>query len=510
MDNVNSRISREDLSNLYIDNVFEDIEKCLKMENEYLNNYLKQSKIKLYLEDIFGLSKYTPGKYVKEARELMDKLMHEWINLLTYVLRYNKSLDLQIPPITGYSSNMEFVVIDQNYLYKATEESEILGKEIQFKLINDNTIYTNKLDIEVLEYRKPIYLDNNEKYNYLCDCINYINEINSKEIFKYGDIIKLISAFFTTNGRSVMGILEQANLRTLEIIRSYANVLFLATEYMDRKVKIIEKELQIIRLGIEGEKLINNHLQMYEDEIINLSNIRLEVDGESIENDNILLTPYGIYILEVKNLGSKGSYSLNISKDGKWYKKFTNGTTEGIEYDASMQNERHIRYLQKHINKKLNRNIDDSDYVKVNGLVIIANNKIDIENNSELPIFRVSEIYRQIVEKEVIFTKKELLNLKEVILSENLKPKKYETYDYLGELKDNFSVLNQQLDFYDLSEYGLKLILICFEKLNEIIHKIKLFESEYNCRLKGKDDFWGNINEELVENIMRYIIKLDK
>ena len=491
----------EDVLKLTIEDVLKEIEELLIKERQYIN----EPKMKLLFKRVMGTSDYIPGKYIEEARNSMEKLMFAWYNLIMPLCK-DETLNLQIPPISGVTDKMmSFATMDDNFCYKVNEDVKIFEKHIRFKLSKDNAV-TNNLDFEIYEDRNTLYLDNESKYKYLKECIDYMNEIRNKEIFRYEKILHSITLSMAKMP-NIRDLFPVADIYVFQILGLYSNALFYVNTYLELKLKLIKEELNIIELGLKGEEIINSHLKMYDDEIINLSNIRLEIEGNSIENDNILLTPYGIYVLEVKNLGSSGSYSLKISKDGKWSKIFRDGTIESIEYDATLQNERHIRYLQRYINAKLNRNVEDKDYIKVNGLVIIANNEVDIENQSEQPVFRMSEIYRQISKREAIFDVDELFNLKNTILSNSLEAKKYECYDYLGELKDNFEVFNQQLDFYNVPVKGLSYILISFDKLSEIVERIKQFEIEYNCNLIDKEEFFRNLDMRAINNITQNLVK---
>lgn len=71
-----------------------------------------------------------------------------------------------------------------------------------------------------------------------------------------------------------------------------------------------------------------------------LSNVRIEVDGQSVETDNIIFSPNGIFILEVKNFSESGSYSLKIAKDGQWQRVYANSVQP--MKDVTAQNNRHI------------------------------------------------------------------------------------------------------------------------------------------------------------------------
>lgn len=454
---------------------------------------------------IIGKSDYSSGEYVCEALLTLDKLVDNWKSTIVRELSIQQMI-IPLPPVHWISDNFPGILIDsETFSFKFDKEPDMLSKKIKFKLVDEGKI----VDYEINEDSPPIYLTNEERIEYLCNFSNFVNELGKdQKIWKYRDIIIYPIATFLIKNPQIGPWLSGSGVTAATTLGLHSSTLFLLNEYFNCKGDLMVDEVTALRLGVEGEEIVNSHLKMYDDEIINLSNIRLEVEGNSIENDNILLTPYGIFVLEVKNFGSTGSYSLKISKDGKWSKVFKNGTTESIEYNPTLQNERHTRYLQRYINKVLNRAPEDKDYIKVYGLVIIANNEINIDNDSEQPIFRVSEIYRQISKNNSIFNQEELLNIKEIIVKDNLPPKKFPGYDYLSEIKDNMDVLKAQLDsFNDASDWGMTVLLTYLDQLKIIIHSVSELESKFGYNLINNNEFLSQIDLKYLEHSCKALKK---
>lgn len=482
-----------------IQNMLQALEKEKEHESENIASRL--------FKKIIGKSDYSPGKYINDALSILDELINDWKNTTVRELSIPQ-MKIPYPPVGGIGDFGGLFINSEETSFKFGKEPYMLSDKIKFTLIDESTGFKT-IDFEKNEDRPPVYLTNEEHIEYLYKCEKAVNNsVADRKVWKYErtlitpvSILMLknlgLGSFFYESGISISGA-----------IALYGPITFLADQYLSRKMKLISDELAIIQLGIKGEEIVNSHLKMYDDEIINLPNIRLEVEGNSIENDNILLTPYGIFVLEVKNFGSTGSYSLKISKDGKWYKLFKNGTTESIEYDATLQNERHARYLQRYINKLLNRTPEDKDYIKVQGLVIIANNEIDIDNDSEQPIFRISEIYRQVSKNDLIFSKEELLNIKNIIVKDNLPPKKFPKYDYLSEINENMDVLNIQLDsFNDASDWGIVVFVTYLDKLKTIINLVSELESKFGYNLINNNNFLSEINIKHLENVCKGLKK---
>lgn len=180
-------------------------------------------------------------------------------------------------------------------------------------------------------------------------------------------------------------------------------------------------------IGYHGEAKVEKMLVEYSDQIILIPNLRVEVDGESIENDFIILAPQGIFVLEVKNLGTGGSYGLHIAKDGRWSKTYKSKQT--AMDSPTGQNERHILYLERLINNTLGRTMDNR--LSIQGMVVLANDKVDIHNESDQSVIRYSEIMRKIKQYPTVMKEEELHELKKLLESNRLPVKPYEMKNHM-------------------------------------------------------------------------------
>lgn len=268
------------------------------------------------------------------------------------------------------------------------------------------------------------------------------------------------------------------NLISSEFIYDDVNEIFELRKsfknYLESRSKDIETLMKVANRGKEGEDTVNNYLKQYDVEFTNLPNIRLEIDGNSIENDNILITRHGIFVIEVKNLSPEGKYSIEIEKNGRWLKHFPNNKQEIIDMDATKQNDRHIAYLNKFINRELGRGVDD--YIHVNGVVAIANDKIDIDDKSDQHVYRFTGIYRHIIKHPIIFTQKEMEKIEKIILANNLPPKKYPMVDFIKEIDHNVLYFDRKtrdidVDYLNNVKNILDLYKDKIESLNEEIEK---------------------------------------
>ena len=308
-------------------------------------------------------------------------------------------------------------------------------------------IYDERLNLKSSKSKEK-WLNNDEKIKYYKELFE---DINSKLYGNYEEYLNYLSEKEKSISYALKDFSHTFGYLT-ELINTNENKMNSFDKYIKARQSYIDSDYKGCKVGIEGENRVNQELSLYNN-IINLSNIRLEVlDNnntiQSIENDNILLTKNGIFVLEIKNFGEIGNYDIIIEKDGRWLRKNKyNGETTVIK-NVTKQNNRHIAFLNKFINEGINRSFDD--YIEVEGIVVIANEKITIENyNNNQNIFRDSELYSYIKSQEVKFKIDELEKIRDLILSKNLPPKRYPIFDYSGEIIENIKMLEAYLNDYE-------------------------------------------------------------
>lgn len=216
--------------------------------------------------------------------------------------------------------------------------------------------------------------------------------------------------------------------------------------------------------GTIGEERVSQHLSLYKDIIINLKNIRFEIENTTVEADNILVCEKGIFCIETKNYGNADDI-IEISKDGRW-KRWKNGYEIPIN-NISNQHNRHIGIMQRLINKELKKRGFNVGYIELEPIYVIANDKVTIENNSEdITVLRASSIQpfikRYVTENKLSKDVQEAIV--EIIMDYKQPLKKYPILDYSEPIKYHFDKLISDIE----SVYGY------LELFNEYI---KLIES---------------------------------
>lgn len=231
-------------------------------------------------------------------------------------------------------------------------------------------------------------------------------------------------------------IIDEKYIKTLyNRIKSYESRYLQALNYL-------EKEMAIIRTGIKGENNVFKELAMYKGVWEVFPNVRFEVEGQSVESDFLLVSSKGIYTLEVKNYSPTGKYSIHITSDGQWLKILSNGRTEPMDNVTNQMN-RHIAYKHQLINsemKKMDVYSDANFYIEP--IFVIANDVIQVKNDSDLPIMRASQIYHYVKKQPEILNQKQIEEISKIIKGNNLPPKKYELSIFTSSLLNDYEALS--------------------------------------------------------------------
>lgn len=231
------------------------------------------------------------------------------------------------------------------------------------------------------------------------------------------------------------------------------------------------KNYNIIKLGLDGEDRVNSELKKWTGFIDNLSNINLQYGDWRFECDNIILSTYGIFVLEVKNIGANGKMVLQQEENGRWHKIHVNNkgkrNDEIMQKSPCAQNDEHVAYLNQFLREKLNKNITN-----IFGIVVIANNNVelDIKGRGQAVVreYKIMDEIRYQHNPNAL-TQEELEQIKKVILEHNMPSKKYKMKPYADILLSNEKELLKQ---------GNKLL--------EQLSLIQLVEEAYLIDLKLK------------------------
>ncbi len=340
------------------------------------------------------------------------------------ILEWYQSLDIML---TNF-----IVEIDKRYSYPSPTYS--YKKPDTLKYINSGNIKSiiDSKESEVADYLRnttddTIYMPNNTHEKYL----NAIKQIvKSLGDFPYGASsvgeLDKPDAEYNKNGSRVplinLGAKFRNNSNALEKIASDYRAYKKAWQAFNNDYKITE-------IGESGERSILKELKFFSNDMIILQNIRLEVHDESVETDAILCSPYGIFAIETKNLGSLGSYNIVIDKDGRWRKVMKNGKWK-VMGSVSKQNTRHLHGIETVINQEL----AGSPFIQAHSIIAFANDVVGIKNYSNNTIVRGSEIMSVVRSHERCLTQDQIKEIAEILKKHSLPPKKYPVTNWMKEI----------------------------------------------------------------------------
>lgn len=263
------------------------------------------------------------------------------------------------------------------------------------------------------------------------------------------------------------------------------------------KRKFIEKDIKLLKQGLEGEKNVYYELKNSFLPMLCLYDIRLEYDDYVAQYDFIIITRKFIYVLETKKLNG----DIEITKDGDFIRiiKSDNGKIikrEGM-YSPISQNERHVKILKEILTKeKLIKNFP------IKSAVVIANPKT-IVDKSKCPKSIQNNIYKydqivNLIKKELEdksnecdLLEKFLYNIADYLIKNN----KPITYNYAAK----YSLDNEDLKILEMGKKGQENNNLGFDKNNDnaqIYEALKKYRLE-TAKKENIKAYWIFTNEEL-------------
>jgi hypothetical protein len=187
-----------------------------------------------------------------------------------------------------------------------------------------------------------------------------------------------------------------------------------------------------LEAGKQGETEVAEFVDWLSKSIENVhvfsnANIR-GTDGKSFEYDVIVVSPYGVTTLEVKNW----SGSITVTESGQVYR---NNDLLDENHDFILQNEKHIMALRAILKKHCDPNA-------VNGAVVMTNHKCEISNYSDYPIYTKSFVGKYIRSGKPVLSEQVIDDICNT-LSENM----------VGAKKFPFPIIDEKPYFNDLRAY---------------------------------------------------------
>lgn len=330
------------------------------------------------------------------------------------------------------------------------EEKEINREKLVANLLNstvfqrvvDKTKVSNKKGLIKLLLSKEniLFVDNDEREEYfrvIQELLESIPQVkfNIKAVSELGE-----SIFIEEDIEGERYYLKFPNLKAAVTpvldSEAYKKIVDL-NEVYETNLKAFNSDLKGTLIGAEGEREVAKTLKDFEqlvgrEKMRILPNIRMEPNGQSVESDFIVVCQYGVFALEVKNLGSTGSYNITVEKDGLWKKVMKNGHWKEMPDSISRQNERHLMGIEQVINSKMGNSTEN--WIEAKSLIVFANNVVGIRNYSDNIIIRDSEIMTEIRKNPIYLNEQQINQIAEILIAESLPAKKYKMENWMDRL----------------------------------------------------------------------------
>lgn len=387
----------------------------------------------------------------------------------TYELEIDKSipkraikemLESRYIEVPKLSSNVEpsneQIISDQQFKYLLEQEDRIKNQLIS-KIENidvKNCKYYQELKEDIINN-----LSEDQSINSLYNMISSM-VINGKINIMY-NYQNEASLNAKTKFYQVIADMSQYNYAIdLEKYEKRRQALLKHVEYGNQLIKSFSQELFIKQKGYFGEESVEKEIKIYDDYITYLSNIRFEVDGISVETDGVIVCDKGVFALEIKNYGKAGD-TIILRKDGKIIIRDKNKRERVL--DVVQQHNRHCALKQKRINKELKELGIDHEYIIINPIIVIANNDVDIINESDIKILRASSVIHEILSTKENYLSKEIQkSIIEIVEKNKLPLKSYPVINIEEALSNTLTNISTGIsylsDVMNLNEEVYKLI----------------------------------------------------
>ena len=455
------------------------------IRNTYGDNFNK-SKAKGYPKSISQRIKgvFRDSASKKREKESLNLLVERDYNLWNrYRLTMNKyqcSVDTDMMTVIKKMDNlMSYSDVDIKYgkdkhdlgmLYLKSE----MGQEIFAK-----RVCKEELKKYLADTSDVIKMTNQEKEQYLLLVQEMIQSLPQtiKNIRVIEQTVKDPILTKKENDKILTLRLETNNLYAhLKDVSVIARIILNSLEKYNSKWKEFKHDCKGTFVGEEGERAVLEELKFFSNQMEILTNIRFEINGQSVESDIIVVAPQGIFVIEVKNLGSTGSYNITIEKDGLWKKVMKNGRWKQMG-SVSRQNTRHLHGIEQVINSKLNNSVEQ--WIEAKSLIVFANDVVEIRNYSDNVVVRASEMVKEIRKYPQCLKEQQIQEVADILRQETLLPKKYEVqnwYKFLVETK---------LEIIDKMDYIYPIAQSCVTMLKECSNVFSGYELP-RCNRSGE------------------------
>ena len=367
---------------------------------------------------------------------------------------YNKWLNEDF--YKDQKGNLDRLVSVMKTVEKSTPSEDLLNRKYAIKLDLDGQFdYVNKLEKSMTRSYNQRVLSNFkdlEPVKTYDDLLISVNQLEKDRELLYNNKLKHASFMKLLRGHGYQN--EIYAEKEQSILKPYYQ--FMNSVLSGESDTSLYRDIARIKLGVLGEDDLIKELDLYNDMFDYGHSVRVEYQGSSVESDVIIYSKKGIFTLEAKNYGKSGSYNLHIAKDGQWKKILKSGREE-VTDSVVAQATRHVVIKQKLLNEELRKKglANPERYYTLESIIVIVNDVVQITNETDYPILRISQLYNYIQKLPDIYTKEEVDAIRQVFEENSLDAKKYAMEDFLKEFEDWLDLV---VPVYELG-YTLKPLL---------------------------------------------------
>ncbi len=180
-----------------------------------------------------------------------------------------------------------------------------------------------------------------------------------------------------------------------ETQKLYKDTITFQSEY-SKLTSEIDKKYHIVCTTEDRKKKLKKELDRLNKNVIQLSNVKFVENDFDISFDNIVISENGIFCLVIKHLDRERIDKIFISDDEEWTGELGNGDRYYIE-PVERQFFNSMKHFQKMINQKLKEKYEtEFSYLMAYPVVVVIGEDILIQNESDLPIQKLSNVFNHI------------------------------------------------------------------------------------------------------------------
>jgi hypothetical protein len=278
-----------------------------------------------------------------------------------------------------------------------------IGMEVQQQIESNHQEINNRLHLI------PERLTNADALHYYRECEKqicdfakrFINDDNyTKNLSAINSLIealrKQFSEFYRIGNKVQAKMCSEklTNIRQIFGIDSEISELQLIDETISH-LKALRTAKSGLEIGEKGEKDVLYFIKSFDDQFLQLNNLRVKCDNQYAESDLIIFHPNGIFSIEIKNQGSLGSLTIAVDKEGRWI--YNKAGIREVKENINKQTLIHVGVKRKLLNRKLKEINPNHEYINIQPIIVFANDSVEIaKNEGGLPILRINNLIEYI------------------------------------------------------------------------------------------------------------------